>query len=142
MNGSEIGQAIRALFSFGSAVGVQVVCALICAAIFYLKGKSPVGGAFLGFFLGPFGVFIAVVSGPWPKGRWGTSSHRAPQPPPAEVYTAPRPSNVYVPQAPAPPKRTYRLPDRCPNCNGPLHRKEAEASSVTCWYCGSNVEGS
>jgi hypothetical protein len=137
MNGAEIGQLIRSVFGFGSALGVQVVCALICAGIFYIKGKNPMGGAVMGFFLGPFGVFIAIVSGPWPKG----GSRRTPQPhspPPDKVYTPPRPTNVYVPPAP---KKTYRLPDRCPNCNGPLHKKQADTSFVTCWYCGSNIEG-
>jgi len=137
MDGSEIGQLIRSIFGFGSALGVQVVSALLCAGIFYIKGKNPVGGAVMGFFLGPFGVFIALVSGPWPKGGWRRTPETQSPPSSAEVYTPPRPTNVYVPPAL---QKTYRLPDRCPNCNGPLHRKEVDASSVTCWYCGSNVE--
>ena len=139
MDGLDIGQLIGNVFNFGSAIGVQVVCALICAGIFYIKGKNPVGGAVMGFFLGPFGVLIALVSGPWPKGRWGSAQSRSAPPPAQEVYTPPRPSNVYVPRAPEP--KRYKLPDRCPSCNGPVHKRQVEASSVACWYCGANIEG-
>ncbi len=140
MNGWDLEEIIRTLFGVGASVGVQVICALIAAAIYAAKGKSWVGGALLGFFLGPLGVFIAIVSGPWQRGPRQMPRPMPPPPPPANTYVPPRPTNVYVP-SPQPRRTTYRLPGRCPNCNGPLHQRDADARSVTCWYCGSLIDG-
>lgn len=110
--------------SIGASLGVQLICALIAAAIMLGKGKPWLAGAFLGFFLGPIGVLITFFV--------ANSSPR------------PRRSYVYAPHAPAAPaprsSRTYRLPGRCPHCNGPVHAREATGPSATCWYCGAEIE--
>jgi hypothetical protein len=132
----DLGDIIRSMFSFGASIGVQIACAAIAAGIFAYKGKSWMGGAALGFFLGPLGVFIAFVSGPWPN---QSQNRPAPAPPPAPMSgSPPRPTNVYT----APPDRVeHRFPDRCPSCNGPVHKRTSTDSSVQCSYCGANIEG-
>lgn len=118
------GDIFESIGSIGASVGVQLICALIAAAIMSGKGKPWLAGAFLGFFLGPIGVFIAFFV--------------------ANSGSRPRRSYVYTPQAstppPSKPNRTYRLPGRCPHCNGPVHAREASGPSATCWYCGAEIE--
>ncbi|TEU19223.1 MAG: hypothetical protein E3J25_00135 [Anaerolineales bacterium] len=128
MHGTDLGDILSALFSFRASASVPLICAVATALIYAYKGKPWVGGAFLGFFLGPFGVFIALVSGGWPRG------HRrvyVPQPlPRMRTYTEPTPR----------PKVEYRLPGRCPHCNGPIHRQQIQSGTVKCFYCGAQVE--
>ena len=126
--GTDLGEIISTLFSFGASVGLPTVCAVAAALIYAYKGKSWVGGAFLGFFLGPLGVFIALMSG----GR----RHQ-----PQRVY-APQPAmppqmNTYT--VPTPPKVKYQLPGRCPHCNGLVHRQQIQSGTATCYYCGAIV---
>lgn len=134
MESFDLGELIGGIFGVSASFAVQVACAAICAAIFAAKNKSWVGGALLGFFLGPLGVFIAFVSG-----GWGQRTRRVYTPSPAPSPLPPRPTNTYAP----PPARqvSYRFPGRCPNCNGPLHKKTVQSRSVSCWYCGSLIEG-
>ena len=61
MESLDLGELIGGIFGVSASFAVQIACTAICAAIFAAKGKSWVGGAFLGFFLGPLGIFIAVT---------------------------------------------------------------------------------
>lgn len=133
---NELGELVGGLLGVGASVGVQVACAVIAAAIFAAKGRSWVGGAFLGFFLGPFGVFIAIVAGPWHR-----ALQRPPSPRPVPQAPPPQPTNTYAPPNPQPPPVVYRLPGRCPECNGPVYNRSSNAKSISCWYCGSLIEG-
>ena len=115
----------------GASMSTTLVFAVIAALIYASKGKSWVGGACLGFFMGPLGVFIALVSsGPGPKQGY------KPQP-----MTLPEMRTATVPgYAPASPKTEYRLPGRYPHCNAPVHHQELHSPYTTCPYCGSQIE--
>ena len=91
MESFDLGDLIGSLAGVTGA-SVQLICAAICAAIYAAKGKPWVGGAFMGFFLGPFGVFVAIVSGGWDH-RHKLRPAYVPQTVPA---SPPRPSNTYA----------------------------------------------
>jgi hypothetical protein len=141
MESLDLGELFGGLLGVTS-VSAQFVCAVLCAVIFAAKGKSWVGGACLGFFLGPLGVFIAIVSGGWDqRPRRAYVPQFAPMLPP-------RPTNTYTPPTPQPTNAftlpsspTHRFPGRCPNCNGPVHKKIAGEESLSCWYCGALIDG-
>ena len=134
----EFGEIIGTLVGWGTSVGVQIVCAAAAALIYAYRGKSWVGGAFLGFFLGPFGILIALATGG--RGKRPAQAYR-PQDmsPPRMTGAAPMPQPP-APQPPALPEAEYRLPDRCPHCNAPLARHRPGARSVRCFYCGSTID--
>jgi hypothetical protein len=127
---SDLGDALAALISFGGSLGLQIVCAVAAAAILTYKGRSWIGGAFLGFFLGPFGVLIALAMGGWPGKSRPTSV------PPTSTHSTAGNS------IPAPPARRveYLLPSQCPHCSGPVHRRRLQSNPVRCFYCGSPIE--
>ncbi len=126
-------EAFDDIFKIGASLGTPVVCAIIAGLIYAAKGKPWSGGAALGFFLGPFGIFIALVTG----GKSGRRKSR-------QVYT---PQPVTVPQmsAYATPTSTpssiteYRLPGRCPHCNAPVHKQKMNSPYTSCLYCGSQI---
>jgi len=126
----DFAKALEQILGLAASAGTPVVCAVVAALIFAAKGKPWTGGAALGFFLGPLGVIIALVTG-------GKKRSYSPQP-----VTVPQ-MTTYAPLSGVPPtpKTHYRLPGRCPHCNGPLHRQKLESISATCFYCGAQVEG-
>ncbi len=128
-NVSELfGRILSLMFS----VGAQLVWALIAALIFAAKDKSWFSGAVLGFFLGPFGVLIALfVSADRSKQIY------APQPD-TSIPTAHTVASLQPQFAPKPVE--YRLPGRCPNCNAPLKPQTLQSPYAVCMYCGSQIE--
>jgi hypothetical protein len=133
MNGTEFGDILARLFSSSASRAVPLVCAVAAALIYAYKGKPWVGGAFLGFFLGPLGVFIAVVSGGWTHCRRPAYAPRPMAMPRMTPYTPPTPP-------PPAPRIEYRFPGNCPHCNGPIHKRQNGAKSIACFYCGAQVE--
>ena len=119
------------VFRVGASMGTTLVFAVIAALIYAHKGKPWIGGACLGFFLGPLGIFIALAtSGTGSKGAYTPQSMTLPK---MRVATGPA-------YAPSPPRVAYRLPGRCPHCNGPVHQQELHSPYSTCPYCGSQIE--
>jgi hypothetical protein len=109
-------------------MGTTLIFAVIAALIYAHKGKSWIGGAFLGFFLGPLGIFIALMTaGSGPKRAYAPQQMTLPK-----MYT--------VAHASPPARVEYRLPGRCPHCNGPVHRQELHSPYTSCPYCGSQIE--
>ena len=49
------------VFRAGASMGTTLVFAVIAALIYAHKGKPWIGGACLGFFLGPLGILIALT---------------------------------------------------------------------------------
>ncbi|MBN1934419.1 MAG: hypothetical protein JW934_07125 [Anaerolineae bacterium] len=124
------------IYRVGASVGTPVVCAVIAALIYAVKGKSWGGGAALGFFLGPIGVFIALAN----SGN-NASKHKGQVYTPESTDFVPQMRTVQVPVSqPSPASLQYRLPGRCPNCNAPLRQQELHSPYTTCAHCGSQVE--
>lgn len=123
----ETAQVLNGLVAMFTSTGLNVACAVIGALIYASRGKPWVGGALLGLFLGPLGVFLALVT--------SGGSHR-PRPVPVPVSASPAP-----PVVPPAPRREYRMPGRCPNCNGPVHQQHSEQAWMSCAYCGAQIEG-
>lgn len=128
-----IAELFATILRLGVTMGAQLIWAIIAALIMAAKGKSWIGGAMLGFFLGPFGVLITLFI--------------TPDKPRAQVYRpqpgtpVPPPPPAQMPATPPPPPPRYRFPSRCPNCNAPLRRETQQSPYTTCVYCGSQVEG-
>ena len=119
------------VFKVGASMGTTLVFAVIAGLIYAAKGKPWFGGACLGFFLGPLGVFIALVSS-------GSGAKESYQP---QQMTLPKMRTATVPSyAPSLPGAQYRLPGRCPHCNAPVHGQELHSPYTTCPYCGSQIE--
>lgn len=120
----QIAQLFQSLILRGGTVWLSLACAVLAALIYAYRGKPWIGGAILGFFLGPFGLFVAFLTA-------GRSSG------PVRTYT---PSPTATPPQLAP-RRTYEMPGRCPHCNGPVHQHRSEQAWTTCFYCGAHIEG-
>lgn len=134
--GLDFAELFENITRVGASVGMQVVCAVIAALIYAYKGKSWAGGAALGFFMGPFGVFIALVtSGNTTAGK--NKQVYAPE----TTNSIPQMRMVESPITPSSPKPVqYKLPSRCPSCNAPMHPQELHSPYTSCAYCGSQVE--
>lgn len=119
------------LFSVGASMGTTLIFAAIAALIYASKGKSWVGGACLGFFMGPLGILIALMTS-------GSGSKQAYTP---QHMTLPKMRTATVPgYAPSSPQTKYRLPGRCPHCNAPVRHQGLHSPYTTCPYCGSQIE--
>ena len=126
-----VAETFENMFRIGASMGTTLVCALIAALIYAHKGKSWTGGAALGFFMGPLGIFIALMTA-----NAGPKKAYAPQP-----MTLPKMRAYNGPVHTQPPRRVeYRLPGRCPHCNAPVHQQELHSPYASCPYCGSQIE--
>ena len=126
-----VGDLFENLFTVGASMGTTLIFALIAGAIYAAKGKPWFGGACLGFFMGPLGIFIALMT----SGSGSTHGYKPQQMTLPKMSTATVPvSSGYVPRS------EYRLPGRCPHCNAPVRQQELNSPYGSCVYCGSQIE--